>query len=364
MDPAKPSHHFLSLFPASQKADLSKRVELLHFPDQALIFEEGSESNCLYLVITGRVAMTKKSPGGSPQILAHKKPDEYFGELGALDGTPRSTSALAVGPVLLGRLTKEDLLISLASSPWQTVLKIFVHISEDLRATNERYVSEVVRKEKMTLVGEMANSMIHDFRNPFSTISLATELIARDNPAKRTQDLCTMILGQLDHLGGMVEEVLEFARGETRLKIKLASLQDSFLRLKENNRESLARTGVQLQVSSTDLILPLDAARFLRVLQNLITNAQEALAKRPDALIEISAQSAGREAVINVVDNGPGIPEDIRSTLFEPFVTQGKSSGTGLGLAIAKSVIEAHRGKIYFTTGSTGTTFKIHLPMV
>src|SRR4051794_17042556 len=88
------SHRFISHFPAAQGAKLAKQVKLVRFPHAAVIFDEGSASDCIYLVLTGRVALTKKSPGGAPQIIAYKGPDDYFGELGVLDGSTRSTAAL------------------------------------------------------------------------------------------------------------------------------------------------------------------------------------------------------------------------------------------------------------------------------
>jgi len=357
------SHRFISHFPAAQGAKLAGHVRLVRFPHQAVIFTEGSVSDCVYLVLTGRVALTKNSPGGAPQILAYKNPDDYFGELGVLDGSVRSTGAIADGPIELGRLPQKPFLQMLAQSSWHTVLRLFSQVSENLRATNERYVSEVVRKEKLTLVGEMANSMVHDFRGPFSTIKLATELIAKRNRGIQNQDLCAMILRQVDRLGGMVEEVLDFARGETRLKIALVPLQESLLLLQENNLEMLARAGVSLHVKPGMFLLPLDADRFQRVLHNLVTNAREALAGRKNGRVTVTARRKGRQCVITVSDNGPGIPPEVRAAVFEPFVSQGKTGGTGLGLAIAKAVVEAHRGSINFTTSRKGTTFTIQLPL-
>ena len=358
------AHRFISHFPAAHGVKLAKQVRPVRFPHKAVIFAEGSASDCVYLVLTGRIALTKKSPGGGSQIIAHKGPDDYFGELGVLDGSVRSTSAIADGPVQLGRLPQKPFLQLLSKSSWHTVLRLFSEVSENLRATNERYVGEVVRKEKITLVGEMANAMVHDFRAPFSTIKLAAELIVKRNQAPETRDLCAMILRQVDRLGGMVEEVLDFARGETRLKIKPAPIQESLLQLQENNLEILARAGIRLQIKASTLILPLDADRFQRVLQNLVTNAREALPRHKRGRITISARREGRQCVVTVADNGPGIPRNIRAAVFEPFVSVGKVNGTGLGLAIAKSVIEAHGGWINFATSRAGTTFTIELPLV
>jgi signal transduction histidine kinase len=363
MHAAVRSHPFISHFPAAQGARLAKQVRLVRFPHRAVIFEEGTKSDCVYLILNGRIALTKRSPGGSAQNIAWKGPDDYFGELGVLDGSVRSTSAIADGPVLLGRLPLRPFLDVLSESSWHTVLRLFSQVSENLRATNERYVSEVVRKEKITLIGEMANAMIHDFRGPFSTIKLATELIAKRNRTPENQDLCAMILRQVDRLGGMVEEVLDFARGETRLKPRSIALQDLLAHLLEDNLEACARAGVRLSVKPTKLNLSLDPDRFQRVLQNLVTNAREVLARRKGARIVVSAKRDGRQCVISVADNGPGIPREIRESVFEPFVSRGKPNGTGLGLAIARSVVIAHRGAIDFSTSRAGTTFTITVPI-
>ncbi len=357
------SHRLLSHFPAAQGAKLEKLVRVVRFPHRAVIFEEGSVSDCVYLVLTGRVALMKKSAVGTAQLIAHKGPDDYFGELGVLDGSPRSTAAVADGPVQLGRLSQRQFIQLLSESSWHTVLRLFSHVSENLRATNERYVGEVMRKEKITLIGEMANSMIHDFRAPFSTIKLATELIAKRNQSPQNQELCRMILRQVDRLGGMVEEVLDFARGETRLKIRPVPLQESLHQLHENNLEMLARAGIRLIVKPTPLVVSLDSDRFLRVMQNLLTNAREALTGRPKARITVTARRESRFAVVSVADNGPGIPREIRESVFEPFVSRGKPNGTGLGLAIARSVIDAHGGSIGFKTSRQGTTFVVRIPL-
>lgn len=358
------SHRFISHFPAVQGAKLAQQVRLVRFAHKAVIFEEGTYSDCIYLVFGGRVALTKKSPGGPPQIIAFKGPDDYFGELGVLDGSTRSTAAIADGPIQLGRIPQKPFLKLLSESSWHTVLRLFSHVSENLRATNARYVTEIVRKEKITLIGEMANSMIHDFRGPFTTIRLATEYLAKRDADPKTQELSAMILRQVDRLGGMVEEVLEFARGETRLRTKLQPLRAVFAQLLENNAAASASSGVRLVVKPSSLVLLLDPDRFQRVLQNLVTNAHEALGRRRRGRIVVSARRHHDQCLLTIADNGPGIPKEIRSTLFEPFVSHGKTGGTGLGLALARSVVEAHHGSIDFRSSRAGTRFILQLPLV
>lgn len=358
------SHRFISHFSAAQGAKLIKQVRLVRYPHKAMIFDEGTASDCIYLVITGRVALTKKSPGGAPQVIAYKGPDDYFGELGVLDGSTRSTAAIADGPVQLGRIPQKPFLSLLSESSWHTVLRLFSHVSENLRDTNSRYVTEVVRKEKITLIGEMANSMIHDFRSPFTTIRLVSESLAMRHEDAKTKELAATIIRQVDRLNSIMEEVLEFARGETRLHTRPLPLADVLQQLHDNNSAALAQTSTRLVIKPTTEILSLDANRFQRVLQNLVTNALEALAEKPRGRITIAAKRGATHCQISLSDNGPGIPEAIRTTLFEPFVSQGKSGGTGLGLAIARSIVEAHHGTISCRSSAKGTTFLIQLPLL
>jgi len=357
------SHRFFSHFPAPQGAQLVRACKLVRVPSAAVLFEEDDPPDAIYLVLTGRVALRKRVGGGAQLTIAYAGPDDYFGELGVLDGSGRSLTAVAQGPGLLARLPQKPFLKVLSQSPWHTLLRLFSHISENLRATNQRFVTEVVRKEKITLIGEMANSMIHDFRNPFTSIRLAVEMIGKNHRDAGTQDLCRVVMRQLSRLSGMVEEVLEFARGDTRLVKRPVQLDELFAHLAELNADTLRPTRTQLVLRPAPMIVPLDFDRFTRVLQNLFTNALEAIGPSRRGRVTLAASTGHDGCEITVRDTGRGIPSEIRDTAFEPFVSHGKSGGTGLGLAIARSIVEAHGGTIGFTTARTGTTFHIHLPL-
>jgi len=107
--------------------------------------------------------------------------------------------------------------------------------------------------------------------------------------------------------------------------------------------------------------LTLDEARLTRCLANIIKNAKEALGD--EGTITIQFREAGSELQVSISDSGPGIPESIRSRIFEPFVTYGKKDGTGLGMAIAKSTVDAHGGRIWLESETgKGTTFHVVLP--
>jgi two-component system, NtrC family, sensor kinase len=107
-----------------------------------------------------------------------------------------------------------------------------------------------------------------------------------------------------------------------------------------------------------------DESKLRRVISNLVNNAADVLHDNAvaDAAIHISAWVDDKNVMISISDNGPGIPKEIMSTLFEPFVTQNKTNGTGLGLAIVKQYVNAHGGKIT-VSNNKGALFTITLPL-
>jgi signal transduction histidine kinase len=121
-------------------------------------------------------------------------------------------------------------------------------------------------------------------------------------------------------------------------------------------------TRVRLVIRITEADhLTLDEARLARCLANIVKNAIEALGD--EGTITIEFREAGTELQVSISDSGPGIPEAIRSRIFEPFVTYGKKNGTGLGMAIAKSTVDAHGGRIWLESEiGIGTTFHVVLP--
>jgi signal transduction histidine kinase len=121
--------------------------------------------------------------------------------------------------------------------------------------------------------------------------------------------------------------------------------------------------GVTFSVEDEPAEIEVDSMRMQRVLQNLITNAVQALNSKPGGRIDVRAWVRDSILFLSVRDNGPGIPPEIKDRIFDPFVTYGKTGGTGLGLAIVKNVVTAHRGKIsYETQAAQGTEFLIRVP--
>ena len=112
-----------------------------------------------------------------------------------------------------------------------------------------------------------------------------------------------------------------------------------------------------------NLLIDADGEQLLRILINLGRNAVQALEGRPGGVVTLSARRADDGVVLEISDNGSGIPEEALKHMFEPFARKGRSGGTGLGLAIARELARGHGGDVsLLRTGPEGTTFRIVIP--
>ena len=231
-----------------------------------------------------------------------------------------------------------------------------------MRIKLRRARSELIRAERLGAIGKAASAVAHDFTQPLSTIAGAVGLlkVGGVDDAMRAR-CCDAIENELDRLGRMKQEIVEFARGEDCFEGSMIKF-DSFL---ENTvsalRDSLAQRNIELVVrhgyGGTWFI---DAYRLGRMLENLVRNAAAAIDR--DGTVELRSAVVLDHLVVAVQDDGCGIPEDILPDIFEPFLTYGKKEGTGLGLAIARNVVEQHDGVIEVTSSPEGTTFTVSIP--
>ena len=332
-------------------------------PDGTYLFEENAPADGIYLVLGGQVEIVKQA-GNGEQVLGCFNEGDYLGEVAVLDGQGRSTSARAKGNVVIAKIPREQLLEVLGMEPVSLTIGLFQQVLAHLRKANELFVHEVVHKEKLSLVGEMANALMHDLRNPVSGIRLGADLITMNHTDEETVHCCDKIRLQCDRLVGMATELLEFSRGESKLNIGRTTTTAFLDQFKTLNEEYFQRhTNIDFSLEAEPVEIAIDSMRMLRVVQNLLTNAVEAISSKPGCRIEIRSGVTDGIFYLTVSDNGPGIPEAVRARIFEPFVTHGKSGGTGLGMAIVKNVVVAHGGTVTFeTVVGKGTSFLIQMP--
>ncbi len=223
-----------------------------------------------------------------------------------------------------------------------------------------------VRRRELAAIGQVASAIVHDFKNPLTAMRGFAEMIQMDHvPPSEHPALAEQIISNADRLWAMVEEILHFVRGN-RSSLDLTSISGSDLaaRLDRVLRHGLPDC-IKLHVDLDSLgTIIVDVPKFERVIVNLVRNASEAIMR--SGVINVHGSpipGSDDEVMVVVQDDGPGIPHNVRDTLFDPFVTANKSGGTGLGLAIVKKIVEEHGGTVTAESEpGRGARFVVTLP--
>ncbi|MFQ5633817.1 MAG: PAS domain-containing sensor histidine kinase [Gammaproteobacteria bacterium] len=229
--------------------------------------------------------------------------------------------------------------------------------------TEHRKVQEMLaRQKRLTAMGEMAAALAHQIRTPLSAALLYTSNAATPGlPRERKDELLDSATRCLHTLEQLIGDMLHFARGasytETAFPLEaLLESVDTALRPIASTRQ---RVTVARPTASAHLNGNCEA--LAGAVLNLATNGLHH--GGPDAQLTITASVHASGVEIRVADDGPGVPEEQRERIFEPFFTS-RPDGTGLGLAVARSVAEAHHGRLDLATDAgPGATFVLRLPL-
>jgi signal transduction histidine kinase/putative methionine-R-sulfoxide reductase with GAF domain len=239
---------------------------------------------------------------------------------------------------------------------------IGANVSTAIRLQLSREARE--REERLTTIGRLLSSVIHDLKTPLTVISGYVQLMQTSSDQAQREKYAELVLRQFDLIGAMQREVLEFARGEKSVLVRKVYVQKFFDDVRDQLEADLARRGIELVVDVQERgTARFDEGKILRVVHNLARNAAEAMGPSGGKfVIKVTRDKADGAIVISFQDTGPGIPKEIEHRLFQSFVTSGKKGGTGLGLAIVKKIAEEHGGTITVQSSSRGATFRLRLP--
>ncbi|HEX8310653.1 MAG TPA: ATP-binding protein [Chthoniobacteraceae bacterium] len=343
---------------ADALAKLTARIEVIEYQPDDLVFNEADPGDALYLVGTGSVKISKAGRGGQQETLGYIQPGNFFGEMALIDGQPRSAQATAAERTILGRLDENAFHEILAFAPSRVQMNFLRTVVERLRGVNSHFISEMMRTERLSLVGTMANSIIHDLKNPIGVIRCCSDLLASKIDHPDCRQFTTIIDKALEGMMGMTQELLDFARGNTSVELEPLPVR-RLVREFEQQALRLLPSHIRLVTQmQCDGIVEVDQRRFLRALANLVKNAMEAMPG--GGVLSFLVTEEANEVVFTIADTGCGIAPEIQAKIFEPFVTLGKANGTGLGMAIVKSVIDAHKGRIWIES-TVGVGTKIHM---
>lgn len=218
-----------------------------------------------------------------------------------------------------------------------------------------------LESERLATIGRMASSVSHDLRHYLAAVYANSEFLASDRLTleERTEifaDIRTAVLGTTD----MIESLLIFSRTGTSLRRSpelMSSLLECTIALIRSHPDS---QGVQLVENFGEPTLTaafVDARQIERAIYNLLLNACQAQrAEGTPAQVTIALHSEQEHMMVQVIDNGVGVPEVIRKSLFDPFVSEGKQKGTGLGLTLAHRVAMDHGGEVILLRSLPGET--------
>jgi len=299
--------------------------------------------------------------------------------------TIKADERLATIPVILvtAKAGREAVIEGLEVGADDYVTKPFdlreleARIEAHLRArVLERRVVE--RESRLAAIGRMTSAIVHDLKNPLSAVTGFTELAlvaAREgSPAHEIAEDLTGAVQGCTRLRDMLQELLEFAReGSSQIQTLPTPVADLVEQMLAPLAPILARDCVHLDLDferARGFRCDLDRGRFQRVMENLLSNAREAVLAhgagggRGEGAIAVQARVEGGRLLLRIADNGPGIPPELRLRLFEPFATARKEHGTGLGLATARNIVRAHGGDLDVEADPPegGAAFVIRLP--
>ena len=232
----------------------------------------------------------------------------------------------------------------------------------------ERSREQLLKSEKMAVLGKLAAEVAHSIRNPMTSIkmrlfSLQRNLNLNDN---QKEDL-GVVAEEMRRLDNIVQNFLEFSRPPKleKQKINLSEMVDMSLQLLEKRLE---HTNIRVDRRRSKWIPPIegDPELLKEVIVNLIVNACDAMPHGGRLLVteeNAVAEKIGRAILLKISDDGPGVPEPLREKIMEPFFST-KEDGTGLGLSMVKQTIESHGGMLEVRKGDIGgATFVITLPV-
>jgi len=225
-------------------------------------------------------------------------------------------------------------------------------------------LEERLRGERLSTIGRMIATIVHDFRNPMTAIKGYGSLLEEDLPAERRRQYARLIIEETDRLGGMIEEILEFTRGERATlrprAVPVSVLADAVERLVAPGLKSRGVTLRRELAYEGEMVLDID--RLTRALLNFVANALDAMPS--GGILTLASRRAGGHIELAISDTGVGIPEELQPRLFEPFFTHGKPRGLGLGMSIARKIVEEHGGHVQIASvPGRGTCVTLSLPL-
>jgi len=240
---------------------------------------------------------------------------------------------------------------------------IFVAERRHLRDV-ARLEREVEQRRRLAALGDVAAAFAHEVRNPLNAVSMGLQRLGAEFPAEPAAEygrFVDLLQGEVRRLNAIVEQFLSLARPLplTPAPVAVSDLVREVAVLVEAPARA---AGVRVRVRAGDdgPVIAADRGHLTQVLLNLLLNAVQAMPA--GGTVTVAAEAVRDGVALTVDDTGPGIPDDVRARIFDPYFTT-RPGGLGLGLAIARRIVEAHGGSLEAGTApGGGARFRVRLP--
>lgn len=235
-------------------------------------------------------------------------------------------------------------------------------IAEDMTDRKQAEQAHLQATAALAEVGELASMIVHEIRNPLTTICMGLNAFKRMELPDSAQERLGLALEEADRLRNLLNEILLYAKSQT-FQCSELQLNEFMMELLGSLRTmpSAHKRQIHFVAAPDNIRLWVDVNKLKQVIINLVDNACEATQENEDVVVKLS--STPTQASIQVCNGGDPIPEQLLAKITKPFYTT-KSSGTGLGLAIVKRIVEAHQGTLTIeSSADCGTTVTVSLPL-
>jgi PAS domain S-box-containing protein len=244
----------------------------------------------------------------------------------------------------------------------QDLLVALYDRTDELRAQRE-----LIAREKLATVGEIASGVAHEVNNPLAAIRMEAELLGRSTRDTEASTAAATIVREVDRAARIVRSLLRLARRADNTPVRI-QLNDLVRDVAEIRQRVLRADNIEVRTRmdhAAEAVLGL-GQELQQVVINLMTNAEHAVRGRPNAVIELATEARGTDWVrLTVEDSGPGVPPEVRGRIFDPFfTTKNPDEGSGLGLSICQRVVAEVGGRIWLDVSGTlgGARFIVELP--
>jgi signal transduction histidine kinase len=241
------------------------------------------------------------------------------------------------------------------------VTQAFDRMRKNLLKTHQ----ELIDAEKLATIGRMASSISHDLRHSLAAVVANAEFLCESGlSVDQREELYQEVRSAVNQMTDLIDSLLEFSRTRESLRPSFGNVRNSVDRTVQaiRLRPEFHKVRIDVQEDAANMGW-YDPKKLERALYNLVVNACESIS-REDGYVLIDIRGVARGVEIRVIDNGRGIPESIKTQLFDPFISCGKENGTGLGLTVVQKIVQDHGGDVTLEkTAPTGSVFKLAIPL-